>query len=584
MLQRPAASPPSVVNLFSAGARLDTGPYSATVRAERLIAVARTVLALFALLTIYVNPDEPVRYAQVSHALFLGYAIYSMVLLAVVWISHAALKPLRLPTQAADLLLYTLFVYLTGSFTSPLSAYLVFSILSATVRWRARGAVLAAAAAILAYVGLGLYVQFVVRDPAFELDRFIFHTVYLAVVAGILTTLGAHEARIRGELARLANWPRPIAAEPPELIRQLLAHAAGVLRAPRVLLVADEPEEPWTQVALWSPAGFELRREPPGRYSPAVAEALEGRSFMCRDVDAADARVLCADGDGLREWRGRAFAPGFQADFNLHAVLALPLPGDRLSGWLIYLDKRGLSTDDVALGTITAREVVASLDHADLVALGRRTAVIDERTRLGRDLHDGLLQSLTAVRLQLHQLSRQVAGAATREKLRAVEASISVNQQDLRRLIEELHPRDEAPGRALAGFAEEVDELCTRVQQQWGIAVQTRLQPQLQLAPALRREVAFMVHEALVNAVRHGGASAVELTVCEDHHRLMVAVADNGRGFAFEGRRDAVQLAREHAGPVSLRERVTSLAGTIVVDSGYGGARIELTIPLGEGA
>ena len=297
MLQRPDASPPSVVNLFSAGARLDTGPYSATVRAERLIAVARTVLALFALLTIYVDPDEPVRYAQVSRALFLGYATYSVVLLAVVRISHAALKPLRLPTQAADLLLYTLFVYLTGSFTSPLFAYLVFSIISATVRWRARGAVLAAGAAILAYVSLGFYVQFVVEDPAFELDRFIFHTVYLAVVAGILTALGAHEARIRGELARLADWPRPVAAEPRELIRQLLAHAARVLRAPRVLLVADEPEEPWTQVALWSPAGFELRREPPGRYSPAVAEALEGLSFMCRDVDAADAARA------VRGWR-----------------------------------------------------------------------------------------------------------------------------------------------------------------------------------------------------------------------------------------------------------------------------------------
>jgi len=568
----------------STGERLNTWPYSSAARAERLIAVSRTVLAVFALLTVWIDPREPAKHADISYFLLASYAAYSTVLLVVVWTSHAAVKPLRLVTQVLDLVLYTVFIYLTEGTTSPYFAYLVFSILCGAVRWRWRGALAAATAAIATYVGLGIYVAEVLHDPTFELDRFIFRAVYLAVIAGILTSVGAYEEQVRAEIRRLAEWPRLVPADQGELLRQLLGHAARVLGSPRVLIISEEPEEPWQHVALWSPLEFRFGREPPDRYSPLVADVLERVPFMCRDAAAKDERVLCAAGDGLREWRGQAIHPGLIADFGLHSVLALPLPGERLSGWLFYLDKTRLSVDEMALGTISAREIIASLDHAELLTRQRESAIIDERTRLGRDLHDGLLQSLTAARLQLHQLARQSTGAGieSREKLEVLEASITANQRELRRLVEELRPGAAQSPQAL-GLADELDQLQERMRRDWGLEVRAQIDRGARVRPAVAREVYLMIHEALVNAARHGGASTVEMRVAEDRERLTVSVTDNGRGFPFEGRRDQIQLAREHIGPVSLRERVASLHGTLIVDSTSRGARIELTIPIREG-
>jgi signal transduction histidine kinase len=338
-------------------------------------------------------------------------------------------------------------------------------------------------------------------------------------------------------------------------------------------------------VALWSAGRCELRRVPPDRYSPPVTESLERMPFMCRDVGAADARVLVATPDGLRERRGRPVDDGLRADFGMRAVLALPLSGDALAGWLFYLDKSLLSTDDIALGTITAREIVRSLSQAEMVAIERQTAVTDERTRLGRDLHDGLLQSLTAVRLQLHQLSRQAAtGSANREKLQAVEASIAANQRELRRLVEDLRPREEACDTAPAALADDLEELRARVRQEWSLETRASVDSRVHLPPGLGREVHLMVHEALVNAARHGGATLADVAIAHDRERLTVTVADNGRGFPFSGRRNAVELECEHAGPVSLRERVLSLNGELVIESSASGARVEMTIPLDRGA
>ena len=402
------------------------------MRAERLLALARVVLAFFGFLTLFLEPDEPVQHAYISQVLLSGYAVDSVVLLAVVRTSTVRVKPLQILTQIVDLALYTLFIYLTDGFTSPILAFLVFSILCATVRWQGRGALIAASAAILAYILLGLYFYVLPpRDPNFALDRFIFRAVYLAVLAGILTSVGAHEGRIRRELGRLAAWPRPLGTGREEVLTQALGHAASIVGASRVLLVIEDPEEPWRHVAIWSAGRCEFRRLPPQRYAPPVDEALDRTPFMCRDAGAADVRVLFASGEGLHERGDAAIDDALRADFGMHSVLALPLPGDRVAGWLFYLDKPFLSTDDIALGTITSREIAASLGHAEMVAMERQTAVIDARTRLGRDLHDGLLQSLTAARLQVHRLSRQApVGSESRQKLVAVEGSIAANQRD----------------------------------------------------------------------------------------------------------------------------------------------------------
>ena len=88
------------------------------------------------------------------------------------------------------------------------------------------------------------------------------------------------------------------------------------------------------------------------------------------------------------------------------------------------------------------------------------------------------------------------------------------------------------------------------------------------------------LHEALVNAARHGGASAARVNVEERDERLAIAVADNGRGFPFRGRFDLAALNGMAAGPVSLKERVAALRGSLAIDSSASGARLDIALPL----
>jgi len=89
-----------------------------------------------------------------------------------------------------------------------------------------------------------------------------------------------------------------------------------------------------------------------------------------------------------------------------------------------------------------------------------------------------------------------------------------------------------------------------------------------------------MVHEAVINAARHGGAKAVEVPVEAGPDRVRLLVADNGRGLPFHGRREHAALRVPGSGPVTLWSRIEQLGGTLTIDSSTQGVRLEIVLPL----
>jgi signal transduction histidine kinase len=166
----------------------------------------------------------------------------------------------------------------------------------------------------------------------------------------------------------------------------------------------------------------------------------------------------------------------------------------------------------------------------------------------------------------------------------ALEAAMAANQRDLRKLVDQLQPGQQAKAiPPTVGLAETIEQMRERMQRDWGLDVHITIDGSLTVPPGIARDVSLMISEALVNAARHGHASAVDLRVTAEERRVTLRVADNGDGFPFQGRRNEAELAREQIGPVSLRERVASLNGTLVVDSSNAGARIEISVPITEG-
>src|SRR5659263_171300 len=205
-------------------------------RAEFLIAIGRLMLATFSLLAIWLDPYAPSRHAQVAYALLSGYVAYSLLLTVYLSRVHLPLGILPLSTHAFDLLLFTLFMFFTEGPTSPLFVYFVFSMCCATLRWGWRGVLWTAMIALITFIGMGIFAGKIMQDPEFELNRFIIRSVYLAVIASLLGYMGVYEERRRGELFGLAAWPRILHKETQVLVREMLQHAACVLRAPRMLL------------------------------------------------------------------------------------------------------------------------------------------------------------------------------------------------------------------------------------------------------------------------------------------------------------------------------------------------------------
>jgi signal transduction histidine kinase len=93
-------------------------------------------------------------------------------------------------------------------------------------------------------------------------------------------------------------------------------------------------------------------------------------------------------------------------------------------------------------------------------------------------------------------------------------------------------------------------------------------------------ELFNLVAESLANAAKHAHATRIDVHVNIVDGVAEIDVEDNGRGFPFHGTYDLAALDAGHRGPVTLRERVASLRGSLLLHSSPQGARIQMKIPI----
>lgn len=193
-------------------------------------------------------------------------------------------------------------------------------------------------------------------------------------------------------------------------------------------------------------------------------------------------------------------------------------------------------------------------------------AVLAERQRIGRDMHDGVAQALFLLRVELDELDADLAGGAAlraRARVAALKARVGRADDEVRTAIADLKRESAAenPAEALRRDA-------TRVAADLGLEVSLALDELPRLDAQGRQHLAAIVSEAVANAARHGGATRVSIT--GGGGRLVVA--DNGRGF----------LPKDDGGRgfglVIMAERAELIGGTLDLESAPGqGARLVLT-------
>ena len=207
-----------------------------------------------------------------------------------------------------------------------------------------------------------------------------------------------------------------------------------------------------------------------------------------------------------------------------------------------------------------------------LLASRQALAVVDERNRLARDLHDTVKQHVFAnallVRAARKQLDRDPDAA--RARLEEAERLAEQTQQELSNLIKALRPAALADKGLLGMLMAYTEDWSGRT----GILVDLRAQGERPTPLDVEEAFYRVAQEALTNVARHSGAARVELQLTWTDGSLEMTVRDDGRGFVTE------EAAGKGLGLASMRERVEALGGALTISSGASGTCVEARAPL----
>ncbi len=251
-----------------------------------------------------------------------------------------------------------------------------------------------------------------------------------------------------------------------------------------------------------------------------------------------------------------------------HGQLDVRLPGEG-AGELRYL-MRQLDAMAASLAEQVAAVRRLAAERQALAQQAEQVAVLEERHRLARELHDTVSQELFALAMMLGaiRLGLDEAGAEAAEQLGRAEETARRAQASMRGLIRALRPV-ELGSRSLAAALE---NLLEEVGERQGIETELHVQLQDPLPPGVEDALFRIAQESVSNAVRHGQPTRISVTLRRSGTDLSLAVADNGAGF------DA-QRTSAHIGLGSMRERAAEIGGQLVIQSRPGaGCTVQLRL------
>ncbi len=241
----------------------------------------------------------------------------------------------------------------------------------------------------------------------------------------------------------------------------------------------------------------------------------------------------------------------------------------------IVLEPQFYQTPWFYLLCFAAVALLAAVVHRTrMISIHRRyEAVLKERARIAREIHDTLMQGVTGVSLQLETATRRLPAEPLETKKRMERALARLDEviAEARNTILALRS-DTLP----SDLDRALEELAVELRTESGIEMDFVVEgPRLPLSETVCRHLVSIAREAVFNSVRHSGASRITLLVQRGRRAIRLVVADNGRGF------DVSREDPRHFGLTGMRERANSLGGRLEIRSSPGeGTTVEAELPL----
>lgn len=482
-------------------------------------------------------PNEPLRVVTFGVPL-VAYAILRTV------------RPLRdlsegvsgLLMVLADVALNVGVVVATGYWSSPYAFCLISAILAAGF---ARGfgfAVRTAITALLA-VSIPYHLEVAAARPLTTV-QWVIELLLIALVAGYARRLFG-EAEVESALARQAN--------------DLLTQLNGVAQTlPESLDLDETVAATITQLRELFPIDVVvvlLREEASGDWTVAAAEGARLPVALPPDQLPDPARQAVATQRAVLTHD----TPGF--DPEAQSGIYLPLRArSRLIGILVVEDRSGgrLAARELQLGEGVAAQAALALDNARWFSRLRTVGADEERTRIARDLHDRVGQSLAFVSFELDRISRRAKGGPVEEDLLELREQVRRVVTEVRDTLYDLRTDVSERKDLVTTLASYLD----RLQDRTGLEIDFSYDADRRLPLRQERELWRIAQEAVTNAVRHADADAIRISWHCDAETAVLEIRDTGRGVdpTTSGRPDAYGL-------VGMRERAASIGGSLTIVS-----------------
>lgn len=549
------------------------------LRVERLIAITRLFLAAVAVITLYLDPNEPATLARVAYGLLVAYVVFAVAVLVLLRLRSVWVLGARDVIHVCDIALAAILTVLTNGPSSPFYIFFVYGMLAAALRWGFRATALTGATITMWYaVETSVFAQFAPETitPTTVLFRIAYLLIATVLLASLAGTQGAFHAerdvlsRMLARVMRSSSYRQSVE----DALRELLDFTDA-----RVAVLALQQMDSgriytWTIARSGGLTLSEHRESDSQRWfftmpANAIAWTIERRhgGVRVRGVGAEGAVPLDIDAN-----------PHHHATLRRNGATTCVVLRTETPGWrarLHLFDPTCRNDSDVRLLHHVVSQAAPALHSHYMIARLRTTIIEVARARISRELHDRLLQSLIGLEMEMEALRRraETLPSVVRRDLPAIQQHLHEAILDTRDLMTEMRPRVSE-----GGVLGAVSEMVQRFRSDTGIdAVLSSDVENVDASPRISGELVRIVQEALTNIRKHSRARHVHVHFGRVNRSWTLAIEDDGKGFAFSGTQSLEELEFARRGPIVIEERVRAIGGDLRLRSEPGrGARLEV--------
>jgi len=582
-------------------------------RTERWLATARVFLAISSFVAIWMDPSE-IRYSLWAVGLLSFYIAQGMIIIIFLRRRQESTASFRVLVHAADVIWPVLISAFATGANNPFFLFFVFVLAAAAYRWGLWETVGTAAAEV---VLLWTQSLFFYEGSLAAIDRFLVHnhlpvlqvdtgsfapkalfmrSVYLLVLGLLLGYLAEQQKQLRAEKAVVARTLSKARVEAGLVgtLQEIAGEMLSMYGAKQLLIAAQEINHYRIHISeismLNGETSFRWLEPTANDKETYLGDSPAAACYVEREGEEAKQFVdtLGVDEHGTRL---PELTPNFlgilaQRHKFRRVIMVSFAFGQDWRGRIYLLDPAltGETEEELRFLQELLQQVGPAVYNVLLLRRLRLRAGAVERARFARELHDGAIQSLIAVEMQVDVLRRQSVSKpdVVGGELGRIQGLLREEVLKLRELMQQMKTLD-VDAKRLPNLMHDTVE---RFQRETGISARFLFEiADLDMPQPICREVARIVQEALVNVRKHSQARQVLVRLGTRNGGWRVEIEDNGRGFPFAGRYSQSQLDAINKGPLVIKERVRLIEGELTIESNPGqGSKLEITVPRRQGA